>query len=158
MPGGSLGSLFTEGWGCVPPGLLFALGLLRSWLTGGARFSQNGHLQRKALLLNIPESFAFNVLPSQQATFTPVFSGCPPRTAVRFDPDSHGDLALPWDPVHMKVCVRLLRMGSLFPPVLWSSYAQAPLAFSARYSRGSFSQCQIPTGEGLMWGSELSFL
>ena len=82
---------------------------------GGARFSQNGHLQRKALLLHIRESFAFNVPPLQQATFTPVFPGCPPRTVVRFDPDSYGDLALPWDPVHVKVHVRLLRMGSLSP-------------------------------------------
>ena len=78
----------------IPPGLLFALGLLSSWLRDGARFSENGHLQRKALLLNILESFAFTVLPSQQATFTPVFPGCPPRTAVRFDPDSYGDFAL----------------------------------------------------------------
>ena len=89
----------------IPPGLLFALGLLSSWLMGGARFSQNGHLQGKALLLNIPERFAFNVLPSQQATFTPVFPGGPPRTVVTFDPDSHGDFALSWDSVHMKVCV-----------------------------------------------------
>ena len=142
----------------IPPGLLFALGLLSGWLTGGARFSQNGPLQRKALLLNIPQSFAFTVLPSQQSTFTPVFPGCPPRTAVRFDPDSYGDLTLPWAPVHMKVHVHLLRMGSLFPPVLWSSCTQAPLAFNAKCSRGSFSQCQIPTREGLMWGSELSLL
>ena len=132
----------------IPPGLLFALGLLRSWLTGGARFSQNGPLQRKALLLNIPESFAFNVLPSQQATFIPVFPRCPPRTAVRFDPDSYGDLALPWDPVHVKVRVRLLRMGSPFPPVLWSSCTQAPLAFTARCSRGSFSQCRAKGSAG----------
>ena len=83
-------------------------------------------------LLNIPESFASNVLPPQQATVTPVFPGDPLRTAIRFDPDSYGDLALPWDPVHMKVHVRLLRMGSPFPPVLWSSCAQAPLAFNAR--------------------------
>ena len=110
------------------------------------------------MLLDIPESFAFNVLPSEQATFTPVFPGCPPRTAVRFDSDSHGDFALPWVPVHMKVCVCLLRMGSLFPPVPWSSCAQAPLAFNARCSRGSFSQCQIPTHENLMWGSKLSLL
>ena len=159
MPEGSLGSLFTEEHGCIPPGLLFPLGLLNSWLTGGARFSQNGYLQRKALLLNVPESFAFNVLPSQQATFTPVFPGCPPRTAVRFAPDSYGGFALPWDPVHMKVCMCLLRMGSLFPPFPWSSTrAQAPLAFNARCFRGSFSLCQIPTCENLMWGSELSLL
>ena len=113
---------------------------------------------RERQLLNIPESFAFHVPPSQQATFTPVFPGCPPRTAVRFDADSYGDLALPWDPVHVKVHARLLRMGSPFPPVLWSSCAQAPLAFNARYSGGSYSQCQIPTRGSLMWGSELSAL
>ena len=125
---------------------------------GGARFSQNGHLQRKAWLLNIPKSFVSNVLPLQQATFTPVFPGCPPRTVVRFDPESHGDFALPWGPVHVKVCVCLLRMGSPSPPVPWSSCAQAPLAFNARCARCSFSQCQIPTYESLMWGSELSLL
>ena len=69
---------------------------------GGARFSQNGHLQRKATAEYSPESFAFNVLPSQQATFTPVFPGRLPRTAVKFDSDSHGDFVLPWDPVRMK--------------------------------------------------------
>ena len=104
-------------------------------------------------LLNIPKSFAFNVCPSQQATFTPVFPGCPPRTAVRFDPDSYGDFALLWDLVHVKICVCLLRMESQ-----WSSCTQAPLAFNARCCRGSFSQCQIPTRESLMWGSELLLL
>ena len=48
----------------------------------------------KGTLLNIPESFVSNVLPSQKATFTPVFPGCPPRTVVWFDPDSYGDFAL----------------------------------------------------------------
>ena len=87
MPEGSLGSLFTEGWGCHPTWVVVCPGASQQLPDGEARFSQNGHLQRKALLLNIPESFAFNVLPSQQAMFTPVFPGCPPRTAVRFDPD-----------------------------------------------------------------------
>ena len=113
---------------------------------------------RERQLLNIPQSFAFNVLPSQQATFTPDFPGGPPRTVVRFYPDSLRDFALPWDSVHVKVCVCLLRMGSLFPPVPWSFCTQAPLAFNARCSRGSFSLCQIPTREILMCGSELSLL
>ena len=142
MPEGSLGSLFTGGWGCDP-----------TWIVVCP-----GASLEKGTLLNIPKSFASNVLPPQKATFTPVFPGCPPRTAVRFDPDSYGDLALPWDPVHVKVHVHLLRMGSPFPPVLWSSCIQASLAFNARCSRGSFSQCQIPTCEGLMWGSELTLL
>ena len=158
MPEGSLDSLFTEGWVCDPTWIVVCPGASQQLTDGVARFSQNGHLQRKAWLLNIPKSFASNVLPPQQATFTPVFPGGPPRTAVRFDPDSSGDLALPWDPAHVKVCVCLLRMGSPIPPVLWSSCAQALLAFNARRSRGSFSQCRIPTGEGLLWGSELSLL
>ena len=158
MPEGSLGSLFTKGWGCDPTWVVVCPGasqLLPDWW---------GHIfpkwppPEKGMLLNIPESFASNVLPSQQATFTPVFPGCPPRTAVRFDSDSYGDFALPWEPVHVKVCVHLLRMGSPFPPVLWCSCTQVPLAFNARCSRGTFSQSQIPRHGDLTWGSELSLL
>ena len=127
----------------IPPGLLFALGLL-SLTDGWGHIFPKWPPPEKGMLLHIPKSFAFNVLPSQQATFTPVFPGCPPRTAVRFDPDSLGDFALPWDSVHVKICVHLSRMGSPFPPVSWSSCAQAPLAFNARCSEGSFSHCQIP--------------
>ena len=140
----------------IPLGLLFGLGLLST--DGLGQIFPKSPPPEKSMLLNIPESFACNALPSQQAIFTPVFPGSPPRTVVRFDPDSHGDFALTWDPVHVNVCVCLLRMGSPFPPVLWSSCAQAPLAFNDRCSRGSFSQCLVPAREALMWGSELSLL
>ena len=143
-------AVFLRGRAMIPPGLVFALGLLSS--DGWCQIFQKMATSRERQLLNIPESFASNVLPPQQSTFTPVFPGCPPRTAVRFDPDSYGDFALPWNPVHVIICVCLTRMGSPFPPVLWSSCTQAPLAFNARYSRGSFSPCQIPTWESLMWG------
>ena len=132
---GSLGSLFTDGWGQIFP----------KWPP-----------PEKCMPLITPESFASNVLPPQQATFTPAFPGGPPRTAVRSDPDFYGDFALPWDPVHVKVCVCLLRMGSPFPPVPRRSCIQTPLAFNARCSGGSFSQLQIATGGSLMWVSELS--
>ena len=156
MPEGSLGSLFTEGWGCDPTWIIVGLGLLSADRWG--QIFPKWPPPEKGMLMNIPKSFASNVLPPQQVTFTPVFPGGPPRTAVRSNPDSYGDFALLWDPVHVKVCVHLLGMGSLFPPVLWSSCAQAPLAFNARCSRGSFSPCWIPAHEGLMWGSELSLL
>ena len=107
----------------IPPGLLFPWGFPALIDGVGPDFPKMA-TSRERQLLNIPESFAFNVLPSQ-ATFTPVFPGCPLITVVGFDPDSYGDFALPWDPVHVKVHVRLLRMGSPFPPVLWSSCAQA---------------------------------
>ena len=158
MPEGSLGSLFTERWGCDPTWAVVCPGASQQLTDGWGQIFPKWPPPEKGMLLNIPKSFASSVLPSQQATFTPVFPGCPPRTAVRFDPDSCGDFALPWDPVHVKICVHLLRMGSPSPPVLWSSCTQAPLAFNARCSRGSFSQCQIPTRESLMWGSELSLL
>ena len=140
----------------IPPGLLIGLGLLSTDRWG--QIFPKWPPPEKGILMNIPKSLASNALPPQQATFTPVFPGCLPRTAVRFDPDSYRDFVLPWDPVQVKVCVHLLRMGSPFPPVPWSSCTQAPLAFNARCSRGSFSQCQIPTREILMWGSELSLL
>ena len=137
VPRGSLSSQFTDGWACISPELLFGLGCLST--DGWGQIFPRCSLPEKGTPLNIPKSFASSYLPLQQATFTPAFPVGPPRTAVRFDPDSHGDVALPWDPVHVKVCVHLLRMGSPFPPVLWSSCAQAPLAFNAKCSRGSFS-------------------
>ena len=42
----------------------------------------------------------------------------------------------------MKTCVCLPNVESLFPPVLWSSCSQTSLAFNAKCSRGSSSQCQ----------------
>ena len=105
---------------------------------GGARFSQNGHLQRKALLLNIPKSFAFNVLPSQQATFTPVFPGYPPRTAVGFDLGSCGDLALPWDLMHVKLCMRLLRMGVSVSPSPVELLHTSPTGLQCQMLQGLF--------------------
>ena len=153
---GSLGSLFTDGWAVIPLGLLFGLGLLSA--DGWGQVFPKWPPPEKHMLMDIPKSFASNVLPHNEPQSPPVFPGDPPRTAVRSDPYSYGAFALPWDPVHMKVCVSLSRTGSPFPPVPWSSCAQAPLAFNARCSRGSFSQCLIPRPGDLMWGSELSLL
>jgi len=73
----------------IPPGLLFVLGFLST--DGWGQIFPKWSPPEKGMLMNIPKSFASNVLPSQQATFTTVFPRCPPRTAVRFDPDSYGD-------------------------------------------------------------------
>ena len=130
--GGLWVAFLLMGGAVGPPGLLFALGLLSAdkW----DQIFPKWPPPEKGMLVNIPESFASNVVPPQQATFTPVFPGGLPRTAVRFDPDSYGDFALSWDSVHVKIRVLLLRIGSPFPPVPWSSHAQAPLAFNARCS------------------------
>ena len=101
------------GGAVIPPGLLFALALISA--DGYSQIFPKWPPPGKGILLNIPKSFASNVLPSQQATFTSVFPGGPPRTAVRSDPDSYGDFFLSWDPVHVKDCVCLLRVGSPLP-------------------------------------------
>ena len=61
---------------------------------------------------------------------------------------------MPRDPIYVKACVWLSRMGSLFPPVPWSSCAQALLNLNTKCSRGSFFQCRIPRCGNLTWGSE----
>ena len=128
-----------------------------SALMGGAIFSQNGHLQRQAAA-EYSRELCFQCPSLTTSHVHPRFPRNPPRTVVGFDPDSYGDSALPWDPVHVKVCVCLLRMVSPFPPVPWSSCTQAPLALNARCSGASFSQSQIPRRGDLMWGSQLSLL
>ena len=95
---GSLGSLFTV----IPPGLLFGLGLLSP--DGWGQIFPKWPPPEKHELMNIPKSFAATAIPPQQATVTPCLPRDPPRTADRSDPDSYGDFALPWDPVHVKVC------------------------------------------------------
>ena len=49
VPEGFLGGLFTEGRGCVPSWVVVCPGASQKLTEkGGARFSQNGHLLRKA--------------------------------------------------------------------------------------------------------------
>jgi len=110
---GSLEACLLRGGAVILPTMLFGLGVLSA--DGWGHVFPKWPPPEKGTLLSIPKSFASNVLPSQPAMFTPVFPGCPPRTAVRFDSDSYGDLALPWDPVHVKIYACLLRMGSSFP-------------------------------------------
>ena len=103
--GGLQAACLLKGGAVIPPGLLFGLGLLSA--DGWGQVFPKWPPPEKGRLLTIPKGFASNVLPPQQATFTPVFPGGPPIAAARFDPDSYGDFALPWDPVHVKVCVCL---------------------------------------------------
>ena len=82
-PPGSLGSLFADGWGCVPTCLLFGLGLLSpdGW---GQIFTNSRGVHTDVY----SRDFASSVLPPQRNTVTPVFPGDPSRTTGRSDPDS----------------------------------------------------------------------
>ena len=61
VPGISLGSLFTDGWGCDPISIIV-------WPGASQRVGQDFPKMassRGHMLMNIPKSFAFNVLPPQ---------------------------------------------------------------------------------------------
>ena len=80
--------------------MLFALELIST--DGWGQIFPKWSPPEKGMLMNIPKSFASNVLPPQQATFIP---GGPPRPAVRFDPDSYGDCFALGPSAHESLCV-----------------------------------------------------
>ena len=95
------------GWAVIPPGLLFGMCLLMNdgW---GQIFPKRPPLEEQMLMI-IPKTFAS--FPHNKPPSPLVFTGDPPRTAVRSDSDCYRVSAFPWDPVHMKAYVHLSRMG-----------------------------------------------
>ena len=133
LGGESLDSLFTDGWGCNPTWIVVWPGASqRLWV--GPDFS-NTATSRGTHADDYSRDLSFQCpSPHNKPQSPPVFPEDPPRTVVRSDTDSYGDSALPWDPVHMKTCMCLSRMGLHFPqsyraPVhkpLWPSMPNAP--------------------------------
>ena len=103
------------------------------------------------MLMNIPESFASNVLPSQQATVTPCFPRRSSKNCSQVQPRFPWSLCFALGPsAHKSLCVPF-KNGVSISPNPWSSCTQAPLAFNARSSGSSFFQCQIPR----CWGPDV---
>ena len=152
--GGTLGSLFTGGWGCDPTWIIVWHGASQHCLVGPD--FRKWPPPEKHTLMNIPERFSSNVLAPQQATVTPSFPRRSSKNCSQVPPSVLWSLSFALEPHHMIVCVCISRMESPFPPVLWSSCTQTPLAFNTRGSRVSFSHCQIPRHGDVTWGSELS--
>ena len=115
MPGGSLGSLFTDGRGCEPTWIVVWPGASQHcWV--GPDFPKMA--TSREVHANVYSQELCLQCPFPTSHIHPVFTGYPPRTTVRSDTDSHGVFALPWDPVHVKICVHFSGMGSLFSPSL----------------------------------------
>ena len=94
--------------------------------------------------------------PPSEPQPSPALPGDPLRPAVMSDPDSFGVPTFLRSPVHMKPCSEPSKSGVSVFPSLWRSCTQTPLAFDAKCSEGSFSQCQTPRLGNLTWGSESS--
>ena len=115
VPEGILGSLFTEGRGCDPTWVIVCPGACQQLSEGWGQIFPKLPPPEKGKAAEYSQELCFQCPSLTTSRVHPCFPRCPPRTSVRFDPDSHGVFALPWDSVHVKICVRLLRMGSLFP-------------------------------------------
>ena len=105
--------------------------------------------------MNIPWGLCHPCLcPQSEPYLIPASPGDPLRSAGRSGPGSYEASALPWVPVHMKPGVHPPRVESLFPPVLWSSCTQVPLAFKAKSSDAPPNA--RPSGWGAWCGAQYS--
>ena len=94
----------------------------------------------------------------QSATATATSTGVASKPARRSDPGSYKVIAFSPGSWSIQNLVYPPRVEFLFPPVLWNSCDQTPLAFKGRFSGTSSSHCQTPGLGSLIWGSELSLL
>lgn len=154
VPGRTLGSLFADGWGCVPTLFIVQPRASQQWWVGPdfskiavSRVAHASEYSLGPLLLCPAPTVSHN---------NSAFPGDPPRPASRSDPDSYIVPALLWCPVFMMPYMCPLRAKSLFPSVLGCSCIQALLTFNAKRSGGSSSQCQTPRLGNLMWHLELT--
>ena len=83
-------------------------------------------------------------------------TGGPPTLAGGFDSVSLGSLLLSSGSWCKQNFVCALQDWSLFPPVLWKSYNQIPLALEFKFPGDSQSHGQISGMGSLMWDSEAS--
>ena len=131
----------------IPPGL-FGLGLLST--DGWGLIFPKWPPPEKGTLMNTPGSSAPSVLPHNEPQSPPVFPGDPLRTTFRSNPDSYGASALPWDPVHMKTCVCLSRMGSPVPPSSMELLHTSPTGLQCQ-----FLQELLPLPDPQAWGPDM---
>ena len=104
--------------------------------------------QLPGLLLSVPLSLSWAPDPAS--------TGDPPTLAGGFGSVSGGLTSFLWVLVCARFCLCPPRLESVFPPVLWKSCNQIPLAFKVRFPGDRQSLYQIPRLGSLTWGSEPS--
>ena len=141
------------GGAVISPGFVFDLGLLSAdrW---GRIFPKWPPLEEH-MPVSTPETFASSVLPQQWSTVTPCFPRRSSKNCSQACPRFPWSLYFVWDPVEMKACVYLSRMGFLSPPVPWSFSTEALLP-SMPDALGALSPNAIPPGMGIQCGTQNS--
>ena len=134
---------------------LFGLRPLQHWSLQAVRWGQILVLKvqppREFTEINIPWGLRHQCpCPHGEPQWTPFSPEDPPRPTGRPSPGSYELLLCPGSQC-MWSLVCTPRVESLFAPALWSSCPQAPLAFKAKYSESSSSQCQAGEPELGLW-------
>lgn len=129
----ALGSPSVDGWGCDPTLLVVWSEVFQHWSLQAVGWDQVSmqkwqsleHTPRNSLIIKVlvlPVATSDSWLPKRLSRLSGRFMG------------SYGVTALPWVPVHMKICVNCPRVESLFPQVLQRPCTQALLAFKDKCS------------------------
>ena len=140
----------------IPSRFRFGLGLLNTYGLGQI-FPKYPPLEEHTMI-NIPERFAFNVLPSQQATVTPCFPRKSSKNSSLVQPTFPWSLCYTLGPSAHESLSASFKNGGLHFPYSCGAPVPKPHWLSFPDALGALSQCQIPRHGFLMWGSELSLL
>ena len=158
MPEGSLGSLFTEGQGCDPTWVVVCPGASQQLTDGWGQIFPKWPPPEEHTLMNIPKSFASNILSPQQARVTPCFPRRSSKNCSQVPPRFLWSLCFALGPSACEsLCVPFKNVVSISPSPV-ELLCTSPTGLQCQMLWGSFSLCQIPTLESLMCGSELSLL
>ena len=141
------------GGAVIPPGLLFGLGLLST--DGWVQIVPKCPPPEKYMLMNIPKSFASNMLPPQQATVIPCFPRRSSKNCSQVWPRFLWRLYFALGPSACEILCVPFKNGVSVSPFPVALLCTSPTGLHARCSRGSFSQCQIPR-HGDFMGSQNS--
>ena len=138
----------------TPHGLFFVLGFLSNDRWG--QIFPKWPPPENYTLMNIPKTFASNVLPPQQATVTPCFPKRSSKNCSQVLPRFLWRFCFPPGPsAHESLCAPFKNRVSVFPSSMELLHT-SPTGPQCQMFQDSSSQCQIPRRGSPMWGLELS--
>ena len=149
MVGGLYAACLLRGGAVIPPGLLFALGLLSA--DGWGQIFPKWPPPEKCRLMNIPKSFASNTLPPQQVTFSPCFPRRSTKNYSQVQPRFLWSLCFALGP---SACVSLcvpFKNGVSISPSPVELLGTSPTGLQCQMLRGLFLLVSVPQA----WGFDL---
>ena len=158
MPEGSLGSLFTEGWGCDPTWVVGCPGASQQLADGWGQIFPKWPPPEKGTAAEYSLELCFQCPSLTTSHVHPCFPRMSSKNCSQVCP------RFPWRlcfALGLSACESLcapFKNGISISPSPVELLCTSPTGLQCQMLRGSFSLCQIPARESLMCGSELSLL